>query len=123
MHPLSTLDERNWRKRQLLEAWIDTPPLQIMFDAGHPDVVMRKDKRDSYEMRLALHSVGLIDENGFQVSIYYEGEMERDLATIPWAAVHAIVNSQLFETHFWAQDHDLAEARYRMQHSQTRGLH
>lgn len=122
-HPLSTQVERNWRKRQLLEAWIDTPPLQVIFDSVHPEVIVRRDKRDSYKMCLSLHSVTSVDEDGFTVSVCYEGEQVRDEARIPWSAIHALVNTQLFETHLWSQDLDLAEARYKLQHSQTRGYH
>ena len=122
-HPLSTPDERNWRKRQLLEAWISDPPVQVIFDAGHPDVVMRKGKKESFKMCLSLHSITEVGEDGFRVSIYYEGDSERDNATIPWGAIHTLINVGLHETHFWSQDHDLAEARYKMQHSPTRGYH
>lgn len=117
-HPLSLPTARHSRKQMLFQAWLALGPIQVVFDSRGEGVVMRNSERDSHECRLTLVKVQEMAAESFTAVITYEGQSEPDTVTIPFSAVAALVSIPCQETHFWAQDHQIAEARAHMYRAQ-----
>ncbi len=117
-HPLSLPEHRHHRKQLLFQAWIALGPIQVVFDSRGDGVVMRNSERDSHECRLTLVKVQDLQEDSFTAVITYEGLPESDTVVVPFSAVSALVSIACRETHFWAQDHELATARAQMYRAQ-----
>ncbi len=116
-HPLSSLALRNARKRSLMGIWLSSPPIHVIFDAGHRGVILPNDKRDDYELHLVLQSVTTFGQDDFTAGIRFDDSPGYVQVTIPFSAVHMLMSGPLQEQHLWNEDLALAKARHEMSHT------
>lgn len=121
MHPEAQPAARNLRKRALLITLMKVPPVVVVFDSGHGEVVMPSKHRHSHTQQVRLDCNVAFGPYALSVLADFEKDGLHTIE-IPYAAIHRITSIQLEETFIYNLDAQIAQARHQLYTSPMRKM-